>query len=136
MPTALAFEMEAQGTGRLLIPVSQYAGEFQRRRPYATRHLVETNPDAIRRFLAAWFDAVDFMRKNKDETVRIGTAMNGFSPAVQAKEYDLTISMFSRDGKFDQESLATLERSFADLKLLDTPPDMAKLYTEEFLPKK
>jgi hypothetical protein len=32
------------------------------------------------------------------------------------------------------ESLATLQRSFKELKLLDTSPDMSKLYTEEFLP--
>jgi hypothetical protein len=43
--------------------------------------------------------------------------------------------MFNLDGRFNAETLATLKRSFADLKLLDTPPDMAKLYTEEFLPK-
>ena len=35
----------------------------------------------------------------------------------------------------DTESLATLKRSFVDLKLLATPPDMSALYTEAFLPK-
>ena len=37
--------------------------------------------------------------------------------------------------KFDPESLVTLKRSFVDLKLLPTPPDMSALYTEAFLPK-
>jgi hypothetical protein len=31
--------------------------------------------------------------------------------------------------------LATLKSSFVELKLLDTEPDMSKLYTEAFLPK-
>jgi hypothetical protein len=44
--------------------------------------------------------------------------------------------MFNDDGKFDAESIATLKRSYADLKLLDFTPDMTKLYTEEFLPKR
>jgi transposase len=43
--------------------------------------------------------------------------------------------MFTKDCKFDAESLATLKRSFVDLKLLATPPDMSALYTEAFLPK-
>ena len=35
---------------------------------------------------------------------------------------------------FDAPSLANLERSFIDFKLVTTPPDMSKLYTESFLP--
>jgi hypothetical protein len=30
--------------------------------------------------------------------------------------------------------LATLSRSYVDLKILPTEPDMSKFYTEEFLP--
>ena len=135
VPTSLAFQMEEQNEGRLLFPVSDYAGNLSAATIYATRRLIETNPDAVRRFLAGWFDAVAFMRKDKAETVRIASAMTGFSPIVQAREYDLTIKMFSADGKFDAESLATLKRSFADLKLLDFEPDMATLYTEAYLPK-
>jgi hypothetical protein len=33
------------------------------------------------------------------------------------------------------ESLTTLKQSFVDLQLLPSPPDMATLYTEQFLPK-
>jgi hypothetical protein len=75
------------------------------------------------------------MRHNKAEAVKMTSELTGFSQAVQAKEYDLTMPMFTKDGKFDAESLATLKRSFTDLKILETPPDMTKLYTEEFLPK-
>jgi hypothetical protein len=76
------------------------------------------------------------MRQNKGETVKIGMGMTGFSEAVQAKEYDLTIGMYSRDGKFDADTLKNLQISFTDLKLVDSPPDMSKLYTEAFLPKR
>jgi hypothetical protein len=31
--------------------------------------------------------------------------------------------------------VATLQRSFVDLKLLEKAPDMSKLYTEAYLPK-
>ena len=61
--------------------------------------------------------------------------ITGFPPSVMSKEYDLTVGMFSSDCKFDAESLATLKRSFVELKLVANAPEMSKLYTEAFLPK-
>jgi hypothetical protein len=52
-----------------------------------------------------------------------------------AKDYDLTIGMFTKACEFDAESLETLKQSFVDLQLLPSAPDMATLYTEQFLPK-
>ncbi len=134
--TALAFFMELKHEGRLLIPVSDYEGNIGAGMIYATTSLIASDPDAVRRFLAGWLDTIAFMRKNKAETVRIESGITGFPPAVMSKEYDLTIGMFSSDCKFDQESLANLRRSFTDLKLLPAPPDMAKLYTEAYVPKR
>jgi ABC-type nitrate/sulfonate/bicarbonate transport system substrate-binding protein len=135
IPTSLTFQMEEKHEGRLLAPVSSYMGNTSAGTIFATTKLVQSNPDAIKRFLAGWFETVDFMRKNKAETVKIGTGMTGFSESVQAKEYDLTIGMYSRDGKFDADTLKNLQASFTDLKLVDSPPDMSKLYTEAYLPK-
>lgn len=136
IPTSLTFQMEDKHEGKLLAPVSSYMGNTSAGTIFATTKLVRSNPDAIKRFLAGWFDTVDFMRKNKAETVKIGMGMTGFSEAVQSKEYDLTIGMYSRDGKFDADTLKNLQTSFTDLKLVDSPPDMSKLYTEAYLPKK
>jgi hypothetical protein len=43
--------------------------------------------------------------------------------------------MYTKDCRFDAESLANLKRSFTDMKLLDSEPDMSKLFTEAYLPK-
>jgi len=134
-PSAVAANMEAKGTGRLLESVSKYEGNIGAGMIFATKKLIAAHPDTIRRFLAAWFDTVKFMRSHKDETVKIESAVTGFAPEVQAREYDINIGGFSKTGKFDKESLDNLKRSFVDLKLVSTPPDMSKLYTEKFLPK-
>jgi hypothetical protein len=42
--------------------------------------------------------------------------------------------MFSDNGYFDPKATAVLAKSFVDLKLMSTEPDMTKLYTEKFLP--
>ncbi len=133
--TSLFLAMEEKKTGRLLFPVTQYEGNLAAGTLYASKHLIDTDPDAVRAFIAGWIETVDFIRTHKAETVKIESEITGFPEKVMAKDYDLTVGMFTKDCKFDAESLATLKRSFVDLKLLESPPDMSKLYTEEFLPK-
>jgi ABC-type nitrate/sulfonate/bicarbonate transport system substrate-binding protein len=133
--TSVLFNMEHDHVAHLLIPVSDYVGNLAGGAIFATKHIIDTNPGAVRRFMAGWFETVDWMRKHKSEAVKIMSSVTGFVPAVESKEYDLTISGFSKDGKFDAESLRNLSQSFTDLKLVETPPDMSKLYTEAFLPK-
>jgi len=133
--TSLFLAMEENKTGRLLFPVSQYEGNLASGTVYASNHIIQTNPDAVRAFVAAWIETVNYMRAHKAETVKIESGITGFSESVMAKDYDLTIGMFSKACEFDAESLATLKRSFIELKLLPTAPDMSKLYTNAFLPK-
>ena len=61
--------------------------------------------------------------------------VTGLNEEDESKEYDLLMPGLSRDGRFDKEAIPRIGRSFVELKLLDHEPEMAKLYTEEFLPK-
>jgi NitT/TauT family transport system substrate-binding protein len=133
--TSLFLAMEENKTGRLLFPVSKYEGKLAAGALYASRHIVDTNPDAVRAFVAGWIETVDYIRAHKAETVKIESVITGFPESVMAKDYDLTVGMFTKACGFDAESLATLKQSFIDLNLLPSPPDMATLYTERFLPK-
>jgi hypothetical protein len=42
--------------------------------------------------------------------------------------------MFSDSGRFEPRALATIQRSFVDLHLIDQEPDLTKYCTERFLP--
>jgi NitT/TauT family transport system substrate-binding protein len=131
---AIGYALETQGSGRLLFTCSDYVHDLQVFMIYAATPLVQQNPDAIRRFLQGWLEAVHYMGGHKDETVEIARKITGFSKPVEEREYDLLMPHFSTDGKFDQKALAATARSFVDLKLLDQVPDVSKLYTERFLP--
>jgi ABC-type nitrate/sulfonate/bicarbonate transport system substrate-binding protein len=133
--TSNIFNWEEKKEGRLLIPVSQYVGDIAAGAIYATKHLIATDPDALRGFLAAWLETVHFIATHKAETVKIESEVTGYPESVMGKEYDVTKGMFSRDCKFDAESVSNLRRAFIEQKLVDSPPDMSKLYTEAFLPK-
>jgi NitT/TauT family transport system substrate-binding protein len=129
----LAFEEAKEG--RLIAPVSTFEGNVASGVLYATNQLIASNPGAIRAFLAAWIETVNYMRANKAETVKITSGITHFGESVMAREYDLTIAMHTKDCRFDPESLATLKRSFVEMKLIDAEPDMTKLYTEAYIPK-
>ena len=129
----LAFEETKDG--RLLAPVSSYEGNVASGALFASNQLIASNPDAIRAFLAGWIETVDYMRAHKPETVKITSGITNFSENVMSREYDLTIGMHTKDCRFDPESLATLKRSFREMKLVEGEPDMSKLYTEAYLPK-
>lgn len=133
--TALAFLLEDRHEGRLLAPASSYAGHVGAGVIFASDSLIRRKPQDVRRFLAGWLDTIAFMRKQPAAAIKIEDGVTHFPPSVQEREFHLTIGMFSDDCRFDAETLSNLKRSFADLKLLPSPADMAKLYTEKFIPK-
>ncbi|HEX3969956.1 MAG TPA: ABC transporter substrate-binding protein, partial [Stellaceae bacterium] len=133
--TSNVFNWEEKRQGRLLAPSSDFIGNIAASTTFASQHFIDTNPDALKRFLAGWLETIEYLRTHKAETVKIEAEVTHYSEAVMTKEYDLTATKFSRDCKFDSEALANLKRAFVDQKLVDTPPDMSKLYTEAFLPK-
>ncbi len=53
---------------------------------------------------------------------------------LAARGYDQWMEAYSRDGSFDPAALELLAKSFVEMGLLPTEPDMSRLYTEAFLP--
>ncbi len=133
--TSLFLAMEEKKTGRLLFPVTKYEGNLAAGTVFASNNLIKTNPDAVRAFVAAWIETVDYMRTHKAETVKIESGITGFSESVMAKDYDLTVGMFTKDcqvrRRIDGDAQALLRRAEAHART----PDMSKLYTEAFIPK-
>jgi NitT/TauT family transport system substrate-binding protein len=132
--TTTFLAMAEKKMGRVLVPVSDYEGGVASGTLFASNRLIATRPDAVRAFLAAWLETTSFIRTHKDETVRIESGVTGYPESVMSKEYDIAVGMFTKDCKFDADSLATLKRSFVELGLLAAAPDMSKLYSETYLP--
>jgi NitT/TauT family transport system substrate-binding protein len=131
---AIGYQLESEGAGRLLFTCEDYIHDLEVFVIYGANPLLARNPDAAKRFLKGWFEAVAYMRGHKAATVEIARKITGFSKPVEEREYDLLMPHFSRTGRFDRQALAALSRSFVDLKILDRAPDLSKLYTEQYLP--
>jgi NitT/TauT family transport system substrate-binding protein len=132
--SALGLELAEGKRGRLLFPASDIVHDFMIHAIFASEAMVRERPDAIRRFLQGWFETIAYMRATRDETVRASQERTHFSTAVEEQQYDLVMPMFSTTGRFDPSALATIQRSFVDLKLIDKEPDLTKYRTEQFLP--
>jgi ABC-type nitrate/sulfonate/bicarbonate transport system substrate-binding protein len=129
-----AYRLQQDGSAKILLHFSTIAPDFINHITYATNKMIADHPDQLRAFLAGWFDTIAWMRKNKDETVRIAAPVMHQSLEITARAYDEIMPSFSDTGKFDPKALAVLSRSFVQMGQLQAEPDMSKLYTEAFLP--
>ena len=120
--------------GRIVLYFDKVAPDFITHVTYARNALIRDHPDALRNFLAAWSETIAYMRRHKDETVKVAVDVMHQPRDIVAKTYDVTMPAFSDTGRFEPKALAVLRRSFVEMGLLPTAPDMSKLYTEKFLP--
>jgi ABC-type nitrate/sulfonate/bicarbonate transport system substrate-binding protein len=102
---------------------------------YASRKLIDGNPEAVRGFLAGWRDSVEYMRDHKEQTIDIAARVSDVPKSVATRNYQELMPIFNLTGRFNPKALDVLSRSFVELGLLPNVPDMGKLYTEAFLPK-
>jgi NitT/TauT family transport system substrate-binding protein len=129
-----AFELEEKGVGKILLRYSTVAPVFINHVTYASNKIIAAHPEQLKEFLAAWFDTVEWMRANKDETVKLAAPIMHTSIEIGGRDYDETMPTFSDTGKFEPAALKVLARSFVQMGALPAEPDMSKLYTEKFLP--
>ena len=101
---------------------------------YARKALIADDPEAVRKFLAGWFETIGYMETHKAQVVEIAAPIMGVSTEIAGRAYDELMPTFSRDGKFDPEALKVLARSYVEMELLPSEPDMSTLITEKFLP--
>jgi NitT/TauT family transport system substrate-binding protein len=130
-----ALQAERNHEARILLNFGENLAAFHVFIAAASNDLIKTRPDAVRRFLTAWFDTIGFMRANKAATVAVSAEAQDVEPDIAGRVYDDVMPEFSLDGKFDSAALAALSRSFVALQMLPREPDMMSLYTEAFLPK-
>ena len=129
-----AFDLEKKGEARILVRFTDIK-DFHIHVIFATDKAIASKPQVVRNFLKGWFETIAFMRTNKAETVKIAMQVTEKDQEISGRVYDELMPMFSDTCRFDPKALATLAKSYVELNLLPSEPDMSKLYTEAFLPK-
>jgi ABC-type nitrate/sulfonate/bicarbonate transport system substrate-binding protein len=134
---AAALKLEELKEARILVRFGDLIDRFQNQVIYASDRLIQNDPEAVRAFNAAWFETLDYARTHKGETVAFAEQSLGVEPGVAGRVYDELMpgNFFSKDGRFDRETLRAMSKSFVEMGLLDHEVDFAQYVTEQFLPK-
>jgi ABC-type nitrate/sulfonate/bicarbonate transport system substrate-binding protein len=127
--------LEEEGSGRVLVKFGDRIKDFHVHVIFGHKDLIEKKPETVRAFLAGWFETVQYMRSHKDETIAIAARVSEVSKGVATRNYEELMPIFSDTGRFDPKALDVLARSFVEMGLFPSKPDMSKFYTEAFLPK-
>jgi NitT/TauT family transport system substrate-binding protein len=130
-----ALNFVQHGDGRILMRFGGVAKDFIMHVIFATDKAMAERPDDLRAFVKGWFESIAYMRAHKEKTVEIAQTVMHTNAQTTAAIYDELMPMFTDDGHFDPKALAVLRRSFVEMKILPSEPDMSKLYTEAYLPK-
>lgn len=134
---AQGIEHEMDGSGKILVKFGDVIQDFITHVIYARDDTIAQRPKVVAAFLKGWWDTVDYMSKHHDETVKWAAEIVGQPEAAVDRALPDVMKMLTQaDGSFDPAALKTLARSFVELKILDSEPDMSQLYTTQFLPVK
>ena len=132
--TATALVMQKEGRARIIVKAGDEITDFIADVIYASQPMMTEHPDQLRRFLAAWFDTIRFIKTNKAEAIRLTQPATKLPDDVAAEVYDAETPSFFTDGHFDRAKLAAVKQALVDVHLIAAPPPDDEIITEKFLP--
>src|SRR5256885_556991 len=83
------------GDGIVLLLFGDLLKDFHVHVIFATDKAIATRPEALRKFLAGWFETIAFMRKEKAKTIEIAGHVMGTDEPTTARIYDAMMPMFN-----------------------------------------
>lgn len=131
---AAAYRLQEAGATRILYRFGGLVSDFHIHVIFSSDLFIAQHPDALRAFLAGWFETIDYMKQHKAESVSIASRVMGVSPEIAGKVYDELMPDFNATGRFNPKALEALSKSYVEMRILPQQPDMSKLVTGQFLP--
>jgi NitT/TauT family transport system substrate-binding protein len=129
-----AVTLESGGQARIVVRFGQVIKAYINHVITASNEMIAKRPDDVKKFLAAWFQSVAYLKAHKNEEVKFAAQLLKKPEPIISRVYDEATPMITDNGHFDPNGLAAIRDSVVEMKIVDTPPDMARLYTEKFLP--
>jgi ABC-type nitrate/sulfonate/bicarbonate transport system substrate-binding protein len=133
--TSTVLRLVEEGAARILVRFGARLPEFHVHVVFARKALIEGKPEALRNFVKAVLESVQYMRDHKEATIAANMRVAEVSKSIATANYEELMPVFNPTGRFNTRALDVLARSFVETGSLADRPDMAKLYTEAFLPE-
>jgi ABC-type nitrate/sulfonate/bicarbonate transport system substrate-binding protein len=134
-PAEAGIKLESEGRAKNLVNFGEILPDFVTYLMFATQTAMTDHPGAVKAFIAGWFETVAYMKKNKQDTLKILAGVMKMPPQMAGKIYDLEIDGFTDHGRFDAKKMQWLVSHLVEPKLGGKKVDASTLYTEAFLPK-
>ncbi len=136
MATDVILNLQEKKVLRLVYNCGDAVPHFITQVIVARDDLIKNKPDMVRRFLAGWFETVDYMAHHEAEANKFAVRILKRSPTVAKEAYEDEMPIMSRDGAFPPRAVAVIKKSFVEMGHLKTEPKDDQLFTTAFLPKK
>lgn len=127
------WEVEAEGLGRILLHFGDVFPEMGFETMAATEKALREKPDAVKAFVDGWFEAVRYMKANRDYTIKKMVEVLELKPEIARKSYDLTMRHLPDAPSLKKRSLQLLAESYVRDGLLPKVPDVETFYDPRFL---
>jgi NitT/TauT family transport system substrate-binding protein len=132
-PSSRSLQLEGEGKVRVLANAGKEITNFIANIVYASDPMMNDHPETLRKFLAAYFETIHYMKAHKAETVKITQKATQLPDNIASEGYDLEMPTFFDDGHFDRKKLAAVQQSLVDLKLIEKAVPDDTIITEKFL---
>ena len=129
-----AVTLESEGQARIVVRFGKVITAYINHVITASNEMIEQRPDDVKKFLAGWFESAVYFKTHKDEAVKFTARLLKKPEPIISRVFDEASPMITDNGHFDPTGLAAIRDSVVEMKIVDKTPDMAKLYTEKFLP--
>ena len=129
-----AVTLESEGQARIVVRFGKVITAYINHVITASNEMIEKRPDDVKKFLAGWFESAVYFKTHKDEAVKFTAQLLKKPEPIVSRVFDEASPMITDNGHFDPKGLAAIRDSVVEMKIVDQTPDMAKLYTEKFLP--
>lgn len=131
---ATAGRLAEDGRGRTLVHFEKIVPNFIIHVMFASNAFIKNHPAALKKFVAGWFDSVNYMRAHKAQSVKIASQVLNLSPTLSSSLYDRLMPLYSKTGKFKPKAIDAIARAVVDMGIFAKKPNLRPLYTEKFLP--
>lgn len=106
------WEVEAEGLGKIFLHFGDVFPEMNFEVMSATEKALKEKPEAIRAFMDGWFEAVKYMKANRDYTIKKMVEVLELKPEIARKSYDLTMKHLPDSASLKRKGLEMLAESY------------------------
>jgi ABC-type nitrate/sulfonate/bicarbonate transport system substrate-binding protein len=124
LPVNFGYLMAAQKTGKTVQNVSDVLGpDSQFALLMAKKQYIGANKDNLKKLAKAYTKAIDWMKANKDATVKLAVAKLGMPAPIAEQTYTQLVGDFTPDGTISRAGMSSYAKALKELGIATSTPD-------------